>query len=63
MTIKIELEENEIIRLIYELRRIAPAYEANEKECDSLLCLLLSHRIEMQYCAQQATDIQCQGIK
>lgn len=53
MTIKIELEEDEIIRAIYELRRIATEYATREKHYDSSQCLLLSHRIEMQYRAQQ----------
>lgn len=58
MIFKIELEEDEIVLAIYELRRSANEYMTKDKYYDSSKCLLLSNRIEMQYRAQQQCDNQ-----
>lgn len=58
MTFNIELEEDEIIRVIYELRIAANDYMIDGKHYDSTKCLHLSHRVEMQYRAQQECDDQ-----
>lgn len=58
MTFNIEFEEEEIVRAIYELRRVATEYMNSDKYYDSSQCLLLSNRIEMQYRAQQKCDDQ-----
>lgn len=58
MTFNIEYEEDEIVRAIYELRRVATEYMNRDKYYDSSQCLLLANRIEMQYRAQQKCDNQ-----
>lgn len=58
MTIKIELEEDEIVRAIYELRKNAAEYANRDRHRDAAKCLLISDRIEMQYRAQQKCDNQ-----
>lgn len=58
MIFNIEFEEDEIVRAIYELRRVATEYMNRNKYYDSSKCLLLSNRIEMQYRAQQKCDDQ-----
>ncbi|MBR2555732.1 MAG: hypothetical protein IKE94_12795 [Aeriscardovia sp.] len=58
MTFYIEFKEDEIVRAIYELRRVATEYMTKSKYYDTSKCLLLSNRIEMQYRAQQQCDDQ-----
>lgn len=58
MIFNIEFEEDEIVRAIYELRRVATEYMTKDKYYDSSKCLLLSNRIEMQYRSQQQCDDQ-----
>lgn len=52
MTFNIEIEDIEVIRIIYELRRASLHYEAFAKEYDREQCLLVASRVEMQYRAQ-----------
>lgn len=52
MTFNIDLNESEVIRIIYELRRAGVLYKAFAKDFDWEQCLLVACRVEMQYRAQ-----------
>lgn len=56
MTFKIELEETEILDLIYNLRRMARHNRADGRYIDDEKCSLLAFRIENQQRAQYQTD-------
>ena len=58
MTFNLELEDIEVIRIIYELRRASLHYQAFVKEYDREQCLLVASRVEMQYRAQNKSKDQ-----
>lgn len=60
MTIKIELDDIEVLRIIYELRRNARSYKRANEHHLMEGCLLVAARIENQEYAQRVKNNQCQ---
>ena len=60
MTIKIELDDLDVEEIIFQLRKNARLYAAQNQQRAYERCLLIACRIEYQQQAQEVNDNQCQ---
>ena len=60
MIIKIELDDLDVLEIIYQLRKNARLYAARNQQRSCERCLLIACRIENQQQAQEVNDNQCQ---
>lgn len=60
MIIKIELDDLDVLEIIYQLRKNARLYAARHNQRAYERCSLVACRIENQQQAQEVNDNQCQ---